>query len=185
MKFEEISEKVKKISKDTVAEVQKLNEVRKLHGKISDAKKQINEVYIEMGKKLYDQYKDSALTGYETEIQTITQKLEMIDELKVQMRDVKGVVLCPCCNMEVALGEKFCSNCGNKMPEIIDVDAEDFEEAEDEEVTESEDESDAEETEGVEEVSEEVSESGSEETVEETVEDVAEESAEETPASEE
>lgn len=182
MNFEDISEKVKKISKDTMAEVQKLNEVRKLHNKINDTKKQINEVYIEMGKKLYDQYKDSALTGYETELQTITQKLEMIDELKVQMRDVKGVVLCPCCNMEVALGEKFCSNCGNKMPEIIDVDAEDLEEAGDEEVTESENESEAEETEDAEEVSEEVSEDTAEEAVEEAVEDAAEEIAEEAPS---
>ena len=38
MNFEEITRKVKKISRDTVEEVQKLNEIRQLNGKISDAR---------------------------------------------------------------------------------------------------------------------------------------------------
>ena len=46
----------------------------------------------------------------------------MIEELKEQIRKVKGVVLCPCCNMEVGEKERFCSNCGNKMPEVVNPD---------------------------------------------------------------
>ena len=39
MNFEEISKKVKKFSKDTMTEVQKMNEVRQLNSRISDEKK--------------------------------------------------------------------------------------------------------------------------------------------------
>ena len=104
MNFDEISKKVKKFSKNTVEEVQKMNEVRILNGKISDAKKQVNQLYLEMGKKLYEQYKEAPFEGFETEIRTITEKIELIGQIKEQVRTVKCVVLCPCCNTEVPQG---------------------------------------------------------------------------------
>lgn len=119
MNFEEFGKRVKRFGKDTVEEVQKMNEIRQLNGKVSDAKKQINNLYLEMGKKLYDQYKEAPLGGFESEMQTVSEKHELIEELKEQIRVVKGVVLCPCCNMEVNENERFCSNCGNKMPEVV------------------------------------------------------------------
>lgn len=121
MNFEELGRKMKKFSRDTVEEVQKMNEVRQLNGKINDAKKQITNLYTEIGKKLYEQYKESALTGFESEIQTINEKYFQIEELKDQIRGVKGVVLCPCCNMEVGAAERYCSNCGSKMPEVFEI----------------------------------------------------------------
>lgn len=120
MNFEVFGKKVKQFGKDTVEEVQKMNEVRQLNNKVSDTKKQINTLFTEMGKKLYEQYKEAPFSGFETEIETINEKNDLIEELKEQIRNVKGVVLCPCCNMEVGEKERFCSNCGNKMPEVVD-----------------------------------------------------------------
>jgi hypothetical protein len=127
MNFEEFGKKVKQLSKDTVEEVQRLNEIRILKGQVNDAKKQIRECYSEMGKRLYDQYKEAPLDGFEAEIHSITEKFAQIEEVKEQLRKVKGVVLCPCCNMEVAAGEKFCSNCGSQMPEAEPVSDDDVE----------------------------------------------------------
>lgn len=121
MKFEELTQKVKKFSRDTVEEVQKMNEVRQLNGKVNDAKKQIENIYTEIGKKFFDLNKDYAPEGFEEYIQTINDKLAQIEQLKEQVRDVKGVVLCTKCNSEVPLTERFCSNCGNKMPEVIEI----------------------------------------------------------------
>lgn len=119
MNFEEISKKVRKLGKDTVEEVQRMNEVRQLNGKVSDAKKQINKLYMEIGKKLYEQYREAPFEGFESEIRSINEKNDQIEQLREQIRVVKGVVLCPCCNMEVPENERFCSNCGNKMPEVV------------------------------------------------------------------
>ena len=52
MNFEEISKKVKKFSKDTMVEVQKMNEVRQLNSKVNEEKRYLNKLYLEMGKKL-------------------------------------------------------------------------------------------------------------------------------------
>ena len=121
MNFEELGRKVKKFSRSTMEEVQKMNEVRQLNGKINEAHKQIRNLYSEMGKKLYDHYKEEALAGFEAEIHAISDKFVRIEELKEQIRQVKGVVLCPCCHMEVSATERFCSNCGNKMPEVFEI----------------------------------------------------------------
>lgn len=123
MNFEEISKKVRKFSKDTMTEVQKMNEVRQLNGKVSEEKKYLNKLYLEMGKKLYDKYKDAetAPEGFETEFRKIRERYSVMDLLQDEIRKVKGVVLCPCCNMEVAATERFCSNCGNRMPEPVKI----------------------------------------------------------------
>lgn len=123
MNFEEISKKVKKFSKDTMVEVQKMNEVRQLNGKVNEEKRYLNKLYFEMGKKLYDKYKDAdtAPEGFEAEFRKITERYSVMDLLQDEIRQVKGVVLCPCCNMEVAATERFCSNCGNRMPEPVKI----------------------------------------------------------------
>lgn len=123
MDFEALGKKLKKISQDTMTEVQKMNEVRQLNGKISDEKKLLNRMYLEMGQKLYDTYKDTELPleGFDGEFRKIRQRYAAIDLLQDQVRKVKGVVLCPYCNMEVAAGERYCTNCGNKMPETVKI----------------------------------------------------------------
>ena len=121
MDFEELGKKLKKFSQDTVTEVQKMNEVRQLNGKISDEKKLLNRLYLERGQKLYDTYKDVELPleEFDSDFRKIRERYVAIDLLQEKIRNVKGVVLCPCCNMEVAAGDRYCTNCGNKMPETV------------------------------------------------------------------
>lgn len=152
MNFETISKKLKQFSKETVTEVQKLNEVRQLNAGISEEKKQLELIYAAMGKKLWQQYKEAPLEGFEDEMRTIEEKYSKIDLLQDQIRRVKGVVLCPCCNTEMAATERFCSNCGNKMPEVISIPKEEAEILEGEvieaaDMTEAADSSEAEQTE--------------------------------------
>ena len=121
MDFEELGKKLKKFSQDTMTEGQKMNEVRQLNGKISDEKKLLNRLYLEMGQKLYDTYKDVELPleEFDSDFRKIRERYVAIDLLQEKIRNVKGVVLCPCCNMEVAAGDRYCTNCGNKMPETV------------------------------------------------------------------
>ena len=121
MDFEELGKKLKKFSQDTMTEVQKMNEVRQLNGKISDEKKLLNRLYLEMGQKLYDTYKDVELPleEFDGDFRKIRERYVAIDLLQEKIRNVKGGVLCPCCNMEVAAGDRYCTNCGNKMPETV------------------------------------------------------------------
>ena len=147
MDFEELGKKLKKFSQDTVTEVQKMNEVRQLNGKISDEKKLLNRLYLEMGQKLYDTYKDVELPleEFDSDFRKIRERYVAIDLLQEKIRNVKGVVLCPCCNMEVAAGDRYCTNCGNKMPETVKLEETTDEDAEEVESTVVEPEAESEE----------------------------------------
>lgn len=119
MNFDDISKRFKKFSRDTATEVQKMNEIRQLNAKVNAEKKKIKSMYAEIGKKLYDMYREEPLQGFEMEIRAISEEFTAIDLLKARVREVKGVTLCPCCNAEVSVTERFCSNCGSKMPEVF------------------------------------------------------------------
>ena len=74
-----------------------------------------------MVQKLYYTYKDVELPleEFDSDFRKIRERYVAIDLLQEKIRNVKGVVLCPCCNMEVAAGDRYCTNCGNKMPETV------------------------------------------------------------------
>ncbi|MCD7764431.1 MAG: hypothetical protein LUI14_14860 [Lachnospiraceae bacterium] len=119
MNIDDITAKVRKISMETVAEVQKLNDVRNLNAQINAQKKMVQAMYGEIGKKLYDQYKEAPLDGFESDFQALNGAFEHIEQLREEIRAAKGVTLCPNCKMEVGVDERFCSNCGSKMPEVF------------------------------------------------------------------
>ncbi|MCD7765548.1 MAG: zinc ribbon domain-containing protein [Lachnospiraceae bacterium] len=119
MNIDDITAKMRKISMETVAEVQKLNDVRNLNAQINAQKKMVQAMYGEIGKKLYDQYKEAPLDGFESDFQALNGAFEHIEQLREEIRAAKGVTLCPNCKMEVGVDERFCSNCGSKMPEVF------------------------------------------------------------------
>ncbi len=148
------SKKLKKFGMDTMSEVQKMNEIRQLTSRVNEEKKKINAVYTEMGKRLYELYKEAPFEGFEAEFQSIEEKFTLIDLLQDQIRGVKGVVLCECCNTEVNAGERFCSNCGNRMPEVAVLEEKDTAGEVVDEVVEEADIVDAEDAEAAEETAE-------------------------------
>ncbi len=138
MNIDDITAKVRKFSMETVAEVQKMNEVRGLSSQVHAQKKMIQAMYTEMGKKLYDKYKDAPLEGFESDFHSLDKAFENIEELQEQIRLTKGVTLCPNCKMEVGLDERFCSNCGCKMPEVFRIVEDEPEETLEDTVSDSE-----------------------------------------------
>ncbi|MCC8105484.1 MAG: hypothetical protein LIO99_05680 [Clostridiales bacterium] len=147
MNIDDITAKVKKISMETVAEVQKMNEVRSLGSQINAQKKMIQAMYTEMGKKLFDKFKEAPLEGFESDFQSLDAAFENIEQLQGQIRLAKGVTLCPNCKMEVGLDERFCSNCGSKMPEVFRIVEDEPEEVLEDNIAKSEDEVQAQESE--------------------------------------
>ncbi len=120
MNIKRISTRVKQARDSTVAGAQKMNKIRQLSSRIHREEKKINTMYTDMGKKLYDLYKDNALEEFEAEFQAVGASYARIDDLQEQLRDVRGVRICPNCKSEVSATERFCPNCGCKMPELID-----------------------------------------------------------------
>ncbi len=128
MTFDDFGTRMKKVRDDTVEGLQKANKVRQLNSSIHAEEKKVDRLYKDMGKKLYELYKDNALSEFEPEFESLAASFAMMDELQEQVRGVRGVQVCPNCKNEVSATERFCPNCGYKLPQQEMTDEEEPEE---------------------------------------------------------
>lgn len=123
-KVEEISKKVGDTATNTYNSVAdksgKLIEETKLKIAISDKEADIDEVYEEMGKAVYDLYKGGEDVGKE-----FTKLSKKIDKLNDEIKDMNTKILynkslrtCATCGEVIALNSKFCTNCGEKQKAV-------------------------------------------------------------------
>ncbi|QZY54761.1 zinc-ribbon domain-containing protein [Crassaminicella profunda] len=103
---------IKEISSD-------VTELTKLKINLSKDLARIDELYYELGKKMYASFeKDPDIKTDENvfsalmEIQTT---LERIKESEFKIESLKGIIKCEQCGYEVEENAKYCSNCGNKL----------------------------------------------------------------------
>ena len=123
-KVEEISKKVGDTATNTYNTVAdksgKLIEETKLKIAISDKETDIDEVYEEIGKAVYEQYKAGEEVGKE-----FTKLAKKIDKLNEEIKDMntkilynKSLRVCASCGEVIALNSKFCTNCGEKQKDV-------------------------------------------------------------------
>ncbi|MBO5477438.1 MAG: zinc ribbon domain-containing protein [Clostridia bacterium] len=123
-KVEEISRKVGDTATDaynTVADKSgKLIEETKLKISISEKQTDIDEIYEEIGKAVYNAYKSGEDVGKE-----FTKQAKKIDKLNEEIAEMnkkilynKGLRTCESCAEVIPLDSKFCINCGKKQKAV-------------------------------------------------------------------
>ena len=93
--------------------VELANIIRGIEGekqKIAAAQQKLGEVYL-------DRHRDDAEEEFKPIIGEITDAETKISELEKQSRKLRNVVLCEECGAEVPAGDRFCVDCGAKLPE--------------------------------------------------------------------
>lgn len=92
-------------------------EVSKINMTISSKEKEIEEIYIEMGKKLYKDYKadkllDKSLAEKCEEIAKIERNIASMKKKVLKLKDKK---LCKKCGYEMERNAAFCPKCGKEQ----------------------------------------------------------------------
>ena len=116
--FEQLGEALKLFGENAGAKVQSLVETSAANSKINDAKKKLNQSYLELGKGTYEKYAERPIEGLETAFGAVRDSLDSLDELTAQLQRIKGTKACPNCGREFPLDENFCSSCGTALPVI-------------------------------------------------------------------
>lgn len=117
----------------------KISEELKLKNKINENKNKIEELYIEIGKCIYNEYrteeKCDKLTEKCEEIMSLQEENNRIEDKILGIKDLKK---CIKCNIEISKDSEFCNKCGEKQPvvEKVDVKVEPTEDAVEAEVIE-------------------------------------------------
>mgnify|MGYP002530894581 CR=1 FL=1 len=145
--FDKLGKKASEAYKMTADKTGKIAKETKIKFKIGELRTQVNDVYEEIGKKVYEKHVLEGEISIENEIEEYCTKLDVlsdeIDSLLKQCLELKDKKQCPKCYSEIEKEMKFCPNCGYKQieenvreTEILD----DLEVSEVEEESETEDE---------------------------------------------
>ena len=114
--WENLSRKASMVAEKAVQQAKDLSEQVKLRGQIADEEKTITDSYTQIGKQyaeVHPEDYEEVFAGWFAAIENAQRRAEV---LRGQLRDLKGVALCPRCGAEVAADASFCSACGAPMP---------------------------------------------------------------------
>lgn len=91
----------------------------KLRMKINESKSEINGLYQQIGKKVYEKHILSENLDIKTELEEECTKIDVfsaeIETCLNQIRELKDKKQCPNCSNEIEIDAKFCNNCGAKQ----------------------------------------------------------------------
>ena len=120
--FDKLGKKASEAYKVTADKTGKLAKETKLKIKISDLKSQINDLYEEIGKNVYQKHireDEEANKEIEEDISHLCTKIDVlsdeIDSLLEQCLELKDRKQCKNCYKEIDKNDKYCPNCGAKQ----------------------------------------------------------------------
>lgn len=126
--FNKIGKKVSETYDATAEKTGKLAKEAKLKMKINENKSNINDIYQEIGKKVYEKHVREENIDIKTELEEECTKIDVLSaEIETCLKSIlelKDRKQCPKCHTELELNAKFCVNCGEKQLDAEVKDAE-------------------------------------------------------------
>ncbi len=117
--FEKLGDTIVNVGKDVTQKAKDVSGIAKLKLDIKSKEDFIKEQYIELGKVYYEMHKDEAAED-QARFDQITEALEEIERMKVQILELKGARKCPDCGAEAADTAEYCSVCGAKLTVVVE-----------------------------------------------------------------
>ena len=122
--FDKLGKKASEAYKITADKTGKIAKETKIKFKIGELRTQVNDVYEEIGKKVYEKHVLEGKISIENEIEEYCTKLDVlsdeIDSLLKQCLELKDKKHCPKCYSEIEKEMKFCPNCKQNEQENQD-----------------------------------------------------------------
>lgn len=89
--------------------------IAELNAQIEGEKNRIRQACIRMGKAYYDAHINDPEETLEPDVKILRDSTALIQELRGQIRDLRGLMLCPECKAEIAKDAVFCNYCGFRL----------------------------------------------------------------------
>ncbi len=121
--LDKLGKKASETYKFTAEKTSKIAKEAKIKMTMNENKSKIEELYVEIGKKMYEHHvnpktididMESVLEDYCIQIDELCDRIE--DERK-ELLSLKDKKQCPNCFSEIELSYKYCPNCGDKQSE--------------------------------------------------------------------
>lgn len=116
--FDEISEKLSKITKDVTDSTQQQLDVMKMKSYIKREEAVMENAYKEIGKLYFNQNVSLMPGEYEEYVNAVREAKAKISESKEKIVQMRGMQFCVECDQKIKNGMHFCPNCGAKISEL-------------------------------------------------------------------
>ena len=119
--FDDLSKKANETRKNAAEKTSKFTREMKLKSQINDSKSKIEELYKEIGKRVYEKHVAGQNVDIKTDLIEECSKIDAyaseINDMRVEILSLKDLKLCSNCATEIALNAKFCPKCGTVQEE--------------------------------------------------------------------
>lgn len=120
--FDKLTKKATQTYKGAAEKTGKLAKEAKLKIKINENKSKINDLYQEIGKKVYQKHASNEEVCVKKEIEEECAQIDIlsseIDEYHKQIIDLSDGKVCENCKETMDKSAKFCPKCGQEQPEV-------------------------------------------------------------------
>ena len=138
--FDKIGKKASEAYKMTADKTGKIAKETKLKMKMGELKNQINDIYEEIGKKVYEKHVREQDINIKKDLEEECTKIDVlsdeIESLLKQCLDLKNKKQCEGCHAQIEKENKFCPECGAKQTDEETKEVEILEKLENSEVDE-------------------------------------------------
>lgn len=119
--FDKLGKKASQAAKVTADKTGKIAKETKIKFKIGELKTQINDVYEEIGKKVYEKHVREEDISIKKDLEEQCTKIDVLsDEIESLLKEcltLKDKKQCKKCYKEIEKDDNYCSNCGEKQTE--------------------------------------------------------------------
>lgn len=113
--FEQLGKKLSDAGQGVAQQTKNFADVTRLNSAISDKEKHITQLYQSIGRAYYQSHKDDRAAEFLAETEQIKKLQEEINQHQEEIKQIKGIVKCPCCGADVPFQAAFCNSCGTKI----------------------------------------------------------------------
>ncbi len=114
--LDDLSRKLTQVGQEAASQTKVFAETTRINAKISDEERQLNAMFMQLGRNYFDANKDDPTAAFADTINNIKDAIHRIEVYRGDIRRARGMVTCPNCGSEVSSNVQFCSYCGSKMP---------------------------------------------------------------------
>ncbi len=137
--FDKIGDTIVSVSKDATQKAKDISELARIRMELRAKQDYLNKLFLEIGKIYYEAHQDDEEKEFKEQMLLVKDAQEVIEELKQQLGQIKGMVACVECGQEMPIDACYCSSCGAKLVKPKKEEAEDIFEEEDAAAEESTD----------------------------------------------
>lgn len=113
--FDDLTKTIVKGGNAVVDKVKEVSEIASDTAAMEKEKVALEKLYNNIGKKMFEEYKDDLLSKFPEEVGKIEDSLKKIAIAKENINDKRGTRVCPACGKEIPKGSSFCTSCGRRV----------------------------------------------------------------------